>query len=202
MESSKAISRDPTRRNYTYPINTEYSFSGLSSNLNILEGLKKKGNILNVNYSTSHEKFEIEGDHYYFHSPYDLVSKSTADMRSKIGSTRYVLISPRLKMIDKALNDYEPTRRGCYLENERSLYFFKNYTKVNCQLECLANKTLESCGCVQFYMVRTEETRICGVKDMICYKAVENDKENPCECLMKCGEIQYDIEVKQNEFLR
>ena len=40
-------------------------------------------------------------------------------------------------------------RRGCYLKNEKPLKFFKIYTKNNCRSECLANKTLEVCGCAQ-----------------------------------------------------
>lgn len=203
VENSRSFGYDPSKLNDTYPRNTEYAFSGFSSNLKIVDGVVNKAKKLKSDYATFYNSFEVEGDFYYFHSPYDIITKSTANMRTIINATRYVLITPKLKMIDEALNDYEPTRRGCYLENERNLYFFRNYTRFNCQSECLANKTLESCGCVQFFMVRDEKTRICGVKDMKCYKNVENtiDKDH-CRCLMKCGEIQYEIEIKQNEFLR
>jgi amiloride-sensitive sodium channel len=53
-------------------------------------------------------------------------------------------------------------RRGCYFvadgvehgEDERILKYFNIYTKGNCKQECLINRTLEICGCVQFFMIR------------------------------------------------
>jgi acid-sensing ion channel, other len=78
------------------------------------------------------------------------------------------------------------------------------YTKNNCRSECLANRTLTVCGCVQFFMVREKTTRICGVSDMKCFRKVDDESQNKdwCECYLKCGEIVYKTEQQQNEFIR
>lgn len=189
---------DATKLNFTYPIHTQHSLLGFSSIIN-LESLISKDHMKNIIHK--HKSLNLKGYNFYLHNPYDYVSKFSRQMRSKLGSTLYILISPKLKIIEQDLKYYEPTKRGCYLQDERSLQFFKNYTKSNCQFECLANMTLTQCNCVQFFMVRTEDTRICGLKDMKCYKKVEEEIES-CGCLIKCGEIEYNIEVKENDFIR
>jgi hypothetical protein len=95
-------------------------------------------------------------------------------------------------------------RRGCYLEKEKPLKFFKKYMRNNCKSECLANRTVKICGCAQFFMVREPSTRICSVKDMKCYKKVEKESKSKdeCDCLLECGEIEYGTELKQRKFLR
>lgn len=43
-------------------------------------------------------------------------------------------------------------RRQCYFSDERPLQYFKRYSQSNCELECFANATLKTCGCVHFSM--------------------------------------------------
>lgn len=43
-------------------------------------------------------------------------------------------------------------RRQCFFEKERILKFFNVYTQPNCELECLANYTVDLCGCAKFSM--------------------------------------------------
>lgn len=86
--------------------------------------------------------------------------------------------------------------RNCYLENEKQLQFFKVYNKVNCEHECLTQMTIRSCGCVQFFMVRNESTRICGSNDENCFIKVEKNFENnkqSCACYDPCKFMKYDI---------
>jgi hypothetical protein len=68
----------------------------------------------------------------------------------------------------------------------------------------LANKTLAVCGCAQFYMVREVSTRVCGVADMKCYKKVDEESQEKdwCKCYIECGEIEYQTEQQQNEFVK
>lgn len=49
---------------------------------------------------------------------------------------------------------YDLEHRKCYVENERKLRFFKQYTELNCKMECLSNYTKSKCACVEFYMPR------------------------------------------------
>lgn len=55
-----------------------------------------------------------------------------------------------------AVNDIQtshtPEERRCYFESERQLKFFKRYSKINCEVECLTNKTIEVCGCSLYWM--------------------------------------------------
>jgi hypothetical protein len=52
-------------------------------------------------------------------------------------------------------------------------------------------------------MVRDVATRVCGLQDMKCYKTVEEEskKQDWCKCHLKCGEVVYKTEQKQNEFV-
>jgi hypothetical protein len=53
-------------------------------------------------------------------------------------------------------------------------------------------------------MVRERSTRVCGVADMKCYKKVDEESNNHdwCTCYLKCGELVYKTEQRQNEFVR
>lgn len=61
-------------------------------------------------------------------------------------------IIPKVTNITKEVRKYEPLQRGCIFNAESSLRFFKIYTLNNCWIECLANITKETCGCVSFSM--------------------------------------------------
>jgi amiloride-sensitive sodium channel len=105
--------------------------------------------------------------------------------------------------VSKKALDFEHSKifnfsRNCYLPNERPLKFLKVYNKVNCEHECLAEMTLESCRCVQFFMVRDKTTRICGGREEYCYRNVEDsfDKiKSECKCYENCDNIKYEIKV-------
>jgi hypothetical protein len=97
------------------------------------------------------------------------------------------------------LRKFPPKIRGCYFEDEKKLKFFKIYTKNNCDLECMTNYNKEFCGCVHFSMPRTENTRICELKDGNCYfNAINFWMQNssakfPCDCFPSCNYLKYSI---------
>lgn len=100
-------------------------------------------------------------------------------------------------------------RRRCYFESERKLRFLKVYTQRNCELECLSNATLQSCGCVKFFLPRDANTPICGSESIFCYHSVRDNLikssigatvMRPCNCLPACNSIIYDAEISQNPF--
>ncbi|CAG9805271.1 unnamed protein product [Chironomus riparius] len=102
------------------------------------------------------------------------------------------------------LRHLKPRKRQCYYESERTLKFFKSYTKAHCDFECMTNHTLEACGCVKFSMPREKHTPVCDIDEIKCYyNAMQNwpkrsDKhfKIPCECYPPCSNIKYSI---QNE---
>jgi acid-sensing ion channel, other len=150
-----------------------------------------------------HESQVYAGCRYIFHSPLDMFSKNTIQHHSLPQFRALFFLNPQVTRIDEALNDYSPAKRGCYHPNEKLLKFFKKFSKENCRSECLANKTLEVCGCAQFFMVREISTRVCEIQDMKCYQKVETDlsSSDPCQCLLECGEVVYKVEQSRMEFV-
>lgn len=91
-------------------------------------------------------------------------------------------------------------RRNCYLEDEKSLKFFKTYTKINCENECLTDFMIKRCGCVEFFMIRNFSTRICAASERNCYKKAAEDFEKQksfCKCYESCNHVKYDFEVNE-----
>lgn len=130
-----------------------------------------------------------------------------------------VSVKPNMITTSEGLADYAPERRQCYFNDERYLKFFKVYTQSNCELECLANFTLNRCNCVKFSMPRDKDTRICTQGEVACYDEAENglmmaelteslesgSGENKrgktkCNCLPSCTSINYDAEISQADF--
>jgi acid-sensing ion channel, other len=90
------------------------------------------------------------------------------------------------------------------LPHEKKLKYFKVYTQINCEHECLANLTVESCGCAQFFTVRDSSTRICGVIDEKCFRKVEGEFENNkdhCNCIETCETLKYDVESNKDAII-
>nr|XP_015839363.1 PREDICTED: pickpocket protein 28-like isoform X2 [Tribolium castaneum] len=106
-----------------------------------------------------------QGYKIYAHHPTELPSKYVKIDNEKIYKFE---IKPEATITDSSLKNYEPHRRKCFYSDERRLKFFKIYTKQNCDIECLANFTLKSCGCVPYYMPFEKSTPICGYSRFVC----------------------------------
>lgn len=116
------------------------------------------------------------------------------------------------------LKHYLPNRRQCFFNKERFLRYFKVYTQQNCELECLANYTMQQCGCVKFSMPRDINEPICGASKIQCYndaedtllereftEGLQSSEENfrgetSCNCLPACTSIVYEAELSQADF--
>lgn len=68
------------------------------------------------------------------------------------GQLSRISIKPKVTVASKGLRSYAPQVRGCYFLSERRLRFFKMYSQRKCKIECMANFTMNECGCVPFYM--------------------------------------------------
>lgn len=152
----------------------------------------------------------------YLHIPGDIPQMSQAFLRVPFGQDVTIYISAKVLITDDSLKDYEPNIRQCYFENERYLRFFKFYSYMNCELECLTNHTLATCGCVRFSMPRSPATPVCGVSKLKCCAEAKKDlfqkkfeeekasnergkRKSKCDCLPSCSSIDYDTEVSQAE---
>lgn len=64
-------------------------------------------------------------------------------------------VDPHLMKMVREVRQHDLSERQCYLDGERQLRFYRQYTVHNCRMECLSNFTLAQCGCVKFAMPRT-----------------------------------------------
>jgi len=57
--------------------------------------------------------------------------------------------------------------------------------------------TLAACDCVQFFMLRDDKTRICGMSDMKCFQRIDDEfqevKAN-CKCFDSCQSLKYSVQ--------
>lgn len=155
-------------------------------------------------------KGSYQGFKVFFHLPGDVPSITGKHLFVPIKRDVTVSMTAHMTKISEDLRSYTPNQRKCYLTNEKSLKFFKSYTKNACNLECLANFTMKSCGCVKFSMPRTNSTRICDYSQINCTVQAQRDMmlsynmqkpaELQCGCLPSCTEINYEMENLQTEY--
>ncbi|XP_054276381.1 pickpocket protein 28-like [Macrosteles quadrilineatus] len=99
-------------------------------------------------------------------------------------------------------------KRNCLFHNEKILAFYRTYSFRNCMLECETNNTLQSCGCVFFYMSRHESVKVCGRNESKCalkalnsmasvddgdpYTSLEGENfTKGCGCIPGCFSLTY-----------
>lgn len=161
----------------------------------------------------------VQGFKVILHTPSEVPRASKHFFRVPLRQEVVVSVKPNMITTSPGLANYEPNRRQCYFNDERDLRFFKVYTQSNCELECLANFTLQQCDCVKFSMPRDNDAKICGQSDVVCYDKAEDDlladdlkkslkthsEENKrgttdCNCLPSCTSINYDAEISQADY--
>lgn len=143
-----------------------------------------------------------------FHLPDEIPTFSNVYSAFLIGDFRYMRITAEIQKIDESLQKYPTDFRKCYIEDERQLKFLKSYTKLNCELECMTNFTFATCGCVAYWMPRTNGTKVCEFDKNECFRDIfyrwsssyyenEQNKINfpdfPCNCYPTCTKIEYSI---------
>jgi len=161
----------------------------------------------------------VQGFKILLHVPGELPQMSKQYFRAPLKQEVIVSVRPNMITTSDGLKYYPPNRRQCFFNSERYLRYFKVYAQTNCEVECLANYTLEQCGCVKFSMPRAEGIPICGASKIECYNnaedmllgkqfseglhdsVVENvHGETQCNCLPACTSINYDAEISQADF--
>ena len=126
-----------------------------------------------------------------------------------ITSLTQIKIGARTIQRNQSIRKYSPEIRKCFFDGEKQLKFFKAYTKVNCDFECLTNFTVKSCGCARFFMPRSQEIRECNIEDLLCvgkaytvmnvYKSKIDNFAVPCNCLPSCNRIIYSAKKTLSE---
>ncbi|KAL9702253.1 hypothetical protein quinque_005771 [Culex quinquefasciatus] len=157
---------------------------------------------------------EEQGFKLVLHSPDEYPVPSLKYVLLPLEQDITVALRPQILTTAKVLHSYTPKRRRCFFNNERKLKFFRYYNQNNCEVECLTNHTLATCGCVKFSMPRTEGTRVCGTPEMRCVldaqsyliqslakiKLKETVVVSKCNCMQACSTIEYQTEITQSKY--
>lgn len=159
---------------------------------------------------------ELQGFQITFHNPAEFPTVRKNFYLAGHNEIAYYNVNPDMITTSNSLKKYSIRKRQCYFDGERNLKFFNIYTQNNCALECIANYTLNKCGCVTLWMVRLNDTRVCTLKDYDCYYSAEDevfedmnediessvessDERLPenCNCLPSCTSLNYNVESSQ-----
>lgn len=188
------------REQLQYPLKGSKNGLGLKCEFRMLHFINQKAGINVFNETRPHES--RNGFQLMVHDPFEVLSKDASHLFAVASKTSFFNVVPEILGFDDSLTDLTPEERNCWLPDERSLVFFKVYNRPNCEHECLAAATLKTCECVQFYMVRTETTRICGAVDEICFREVEENFRKiveDCKCYHSCERVKYDVKLWKTE---
>ncbi|XP_045451428.1 pickpocket protein 28-like [Melitaea cinxia] len=167
----------------------------------------------------------IQGFKILLHNPADFPRLSQQYLSISLGRNVIIAVKPKMMTTSEGLKSYNPRRRQCFFSSERYLRFFKVYTQVNCETECLTNFTYVRCGCVHFGMPHGPEMRVCSVgkldciirarMDLVTVEVQSNLEEaantddsmgearrvaTNCKCLPACTSIEYEAEISQGDF--
>jgi amiloride-sensitive sodium channel len=144
-----------------------------------------------------------------FHLPNEIPSNLHQHTTLPAAYSKTFAISGKSYKMDKNLQKFHPNIRDCYFEGEKKLKYFKTYTKINCDYECMANYTLIVCGCVKFSMPRGHDTPVCDLDKTKCYTEAMaswpnlNNSLMTCDCLQPCNDVKYKFDtVKYSSLFR
>ncbi|XP_055692300.1 pickpocket protein 28-like [Lutzomyia longipalpis] len=179
------------------------------------------GNSLEIALTTNPTDYDFlcegpfQGYNVLINTPVEVPSINGGYIRVPSNQETLIMLKPHLIQTSDKLRSYEPSGRQCYYEAERYLRFFRVYTQLNCEMECVTNYTLTKCGCIAFHLPRLRGIEICGPAKIQCYrdavedlnnvavdgvKGLEADEETPnCNCLPSCTYLTYDSEISYGD---
>ncbi|XP_022217735.2 pickpocket protein 28 [Drosophila obscura] len=134
----------------------------------------------------------------YFHNPTEVPVVKEAGLITAIGyETNYRMEVVRAESVP-AIRSISRDGRQCLFGNEKELIFYKTYTRLNCENECMAGYLYVSCACIPFdYPQIYSNATTCGVKDTFCLRRAQQAAIRPgwvkCrqQCLPSCFDLSY-----------
>lgn len=96
----------------------------------------------------------VQGFKIKFHNPSNDLQFWKETFQLSPESFKLFLINAKSTVAKEEIRKYSPDVRRCYYPSERQLRYYKKYSLANCENECMANYTLDKCGCVKFSMPR------------------------------------------------
>lgn len=156
----------------------------------------------------------VQGFKFLLHPPNEIPRVSTNYFSIPLDQEVIVSVKPNMMTTSPKLRSYKPEVRQCFFDGEKKLKFFRIYTQNNCEIECLSNFTLKTCGCVKFSMPHNESTLICDQSKIQCYNEAEDklietvleqglefeSGKTECDCKPSCTSVNYNAEISQTDF--
>lgn len=200
------------RRNFTHPNDYPFRVAGSGET----GGLKFEiwQNITDIYKSTS----GVHGFKLVVHNPGEIPQIDKHYLRFPLEKAANIMIRPSLIFTEELENNGRQIPQ-CEYETDRELRYFKRYTVANCRLECLANVTIEKCGCVHFTLPGSNNTKTCDSEaSFLCYKKAKSklmldtmeqsletskridDRGRPrCKCSPSCTTLRYDAKISYDD---
>nr|XP_018903257.1 PREDICTED: pickpocket protein 28-like [Bemisia tabaci] len=141
----------------------------------------------------------VKGYTLIFHSPMEIATEAHSSFAVKMDSYNMIRVEPTTQSTSANILGWPPEKRGCYLDHEKTLIYFRNYTEGNCYTECESNRSYVICGCVPLYLPRLEHMEVCGPLSTNCFEKSIGDFDNleeykkMCDCRPACSDIRYDV---------
>ncbi|XP_044258411.1 pickpocket protein 28-like isoform X2 [Tribolium madens] len=155
----------------------------------------------------------VQGYRVILHTPMRMPRLKEEYFRVPLDEAVVVSVQPTMISTSQAVKTYNIKKRDCCFPSERKLKFFRDYSQLNCQLECLTNFTLVFCGCVSIFMPREKQTPICGTSKFECLKETERKLQTEglygkfqvggaqrgidCDCMPLCTDLSYNTQISQ-----
>ncbi|XP_068913457.1 pickpocket protein 28-like [Tenebrio molitor] len=161
----------------------------------------------------------VQGYRVILHTPMRMPRLKQEYFRVPLDQAVVTAVQPVMISTSEAVKTYDINKRDCCFPFERQLKFFTSYSQLNCQLECLTNFTLATCGCVNIFMPRDHHTQICGNGKFECMKRAEStlqteglygrfqdgpvksvQRDIDCDCMPLCTDLSYHTETSQTSW--
>ncbi|XP_054278982.1 uncharacterized protein LOC128997370 [Macrosteles quadrilineatus] len=125
---------------------------------------------------------------FAIHNPVDVPFIFENKLMIAEGEGLHIRVIPELVTTEADLENHLPTARGCYYSHERGLSMFKYYSERNCEAECVANCSLQMCGCVPYFLPRHNSSV------NVCLSLCSRARSCDCQCLPDCTSLTYEFE--------
>lgn len=139
---------------------------------------------------------------FVLHSPFELLHSFDLTDFCEFDYQKEITVSiiPEVIYTDDSLRSLAPEDRNCFFDDEKELEFFKTYSKVNCEMECMTRIALNNCNCTPYFAVRDDTMPLCGLDDSKRIKwETTPDKLLNCGCLERCNSISYRFEIRNDK---
>lgn len=108
----------------------------------------------NHNYYISNSFEPFLGVRVIVHNNNELPAKPEQSFLVPIAFVVDAIVEPQVTLVDDGLRSMSYEKRNCFFPGEKSLKYFKVYTKSNCEMEKLSLALNASCGCVPYHLIR------------------------------------------------